>query len=274
MERLTRILAYVDKIEDGPVLLEKAVTLARRFGAHIDLLLHDALHAQAFSTLCSTLHYDEVTLTSVHRGAEPLHEFILRRVRETHPDLIMKAPSGMRSINRWTLDEDDYGLSNESPIPLLLVRHKAWSNPTRFGAAVDIADDASAETARSVLHAAGFLALGCHGLIDILYGESERVDERVRKGRAVKLAQLVREFHVGRERLQVFDGAPTETLPSIVAARDYDVLVLGMSGAMTSLMVDSTEGDVVLVKAPVHETESQRTGSLREQRSHEGQQLL
>jgi universal stress protein E len=284
MEKLTRILAVVDKVEDGAVLLEKAVALARRFGAQIDLLLHESLHAQAFATLCSTLHYDEVTLASVHRGAEPLHELILRRVLATKPDLIMKAPTGAHPLRRWTLDENDYCLANESPVPLLLVRHKAWSIPTRFAAAVDVADDASAEVARSILHAAGFMALGCHGEIDILYSEREQADERVRMARAVKLAQLVREFHVGCERIQVFDGSPAEKLPPIVAARHYDVLVLGAQthqppfrtffGTVTSHMAEATDGDVVLVKAPVREINAQRAASLREQRSHESEQVL
>jgi len=284
MEKLTRILAVVDKIEDGAVLLEKGVALARRFGARVELLLHESLHAQSFATLCSTLRYDEVTLASVLRGLEPLHNMILRRARETSPDLIMKAPASAHPLNRWTLDENDYDLANESPVPVLLVRHKAWSSPPRFAAAVDISDDDAAETARSVLHTAGFMALGCRGEIDILYSERELLDERVRMARAVKLAQVVREFHVGCERIQVFNGPPKTTLPPIAAARQYDVLVLGarsrqpplkrMFGTMTSRMVEATDGDVVLVKAPVHEINGGRGASFREQRSHEIEQFL
>jgi nucleotide-binding universal stress UspA family protein len=149
---------------------------------------------------------------------------------------------------------------------------------------VDVADDASAETARSVLHAAGFMALGCRGQIDILYSERERVDQAVRMARAVKLAQLVREFHVGCERIQVLEGPPAETLPAIAAARQYDVLVLGayshqppfktLFGTITSQMVEATDGDVVLVNAPVREDNVQRADSFREQRPHESKQFL
>jgi hypothetical protein len=275
VEKLTRILAVAERVDDGPVLLEKAVALARRFGAHIELLLHESLHAQAFATLCSTLHYDEVTLASVNRGGEPMHEMILRRVLATRPDLIMKAPSGVHPIHHWSLDQNDYRLADESPVPVLLVRHRPWADLTRFAAAVDVADDASAETARSVLHAAGFLALGCHGLLDILYTERERLDERVRMARAVKLAQLVREFHVGCERIEVIDGEPEDKLPSIIAGRHYDVLVLGArSHQMTSRMVDAADGDVVLVKAPMHEIAVRRTESLGEERTHQREQFL
>jgi universal stress protein E len=263
MEKLTRILAVVDRVEDGAVLLEKSVSLARRFGARVELLLHESLHEQAFATLCSTLHYDEVTLTTMDRGADSRLQAILRHAFATRPDLIMKAPSGEHPLKRWSLDENDYRLADESPVPVLLVRHKPWSKPTRFAAAVDVADDASAGTARSILHAAGFMTLGCHGQLDILYGERERRDERLRMARAVKLAQLVREFHVGCERIQVFDGDPNEKLPQVAAARHYDVLVLGarsrqpalknLFGSLASRMVDATDGDVMLIKSPAHE---------------------
>ncbi|MEJ0085167.1 MAG: universal stress protein [Pseudomonadota bacterium] len=285
MEKLTRILAVADKVEDGAVLLEKAVALARRFGAHIELLLHESLHAQAFATLCSTLHYDEVTLSSMPRGAGPLHEAVLRHALATHPDLIMKAACGSHPLRRWTLGESDFRLTSESLSPVLLLRHRAWSNPARFAAAVDVADDASAEQARAILQTAGFIALGCGAQMDILYSERERVDERVRMARAVKLARLVREFHVGCERIELYDGMPESTLPAIATARRYDVLVLGarshqparkaLFGTTTSQMADATEGDVLLVNAPLRELKAARAAfSLGEQRPDEREQLL
>ena len=173
---------------------------------------------------------------------------------------MVKSPAGAHPLKRWTLDENDWRLANECPVPVLLVRHKPWASPIRFAAAVDVADDETSDTARSILHAAGFMALGCHGNLDILYSEREQHDDALRMERAVKLAQLVREFHVGCERIQVFDGAPEQTLPPLVAARHYDVLVLGAQsrqpalknilGATNSRLVQATEGDVVLVKAP------------------------
>ena len=77
------------------------------------------------------------------------------------------------------------------------------------------------------MHTAGFLALGCHGNLDVLYTEREQQDDFVRMERAVRLAQLVREYHVGCERLQMFEGSPDKRLPPLFAARRYDLLVLG-----------------------------------------------
>ena len=284
MEKLTRILAVANGIEDGSLVLRKSVALARRFGAHIELLLFGLADDLEAATLCAVLAYDKVTVASMHSGVESTTDVILRRVFAAQPDLVVKSPAGEHPLKRWTLDDNDWRLANECPAPVLLVRHAPWASPIRFAAAVDVADDETSDTARSILHAAGFMALGCHGNLDILYSEREQHDDALRMERAVKLAQLVREFHVGCERIQVFDGAPEQVLPPVVSARHYDVLVLGaqsrqpalknLLGATNSRLVQATEGDVVLVKAAGR---AGRNGyhdeSLREKRSYESEQF-
>lgn len=284
MEKLTRILAVANGIEDGSLVLRKSVALARRFGAHIELLLFGLADDLEAATLCAVLAYDKVTVASMHLGVESPTDVILRRVFAAQPDLVVKSPAGEHPLKRWTLDDNDWRLANECPAPVLLVRQKHWASPIRFAAAVDVADDETSDTARSILHAAGFMALGCHGNLDILYSERELHDDALRMERAVKLAQLVREFHVGCERIQVFDGAPEQVLPPLLSARHYDVLVLGaqshqpalknLLGATNSRLVQATEGDVVLVKAAgravgngVHDE------SLREKRPYESEQF-
>jgi len=285
MEKVTRILAVVELRENGAVVLEKAVALARCFGASVELMMAEPALAPDLATMCQARGYDEVLMSSVHRGATPMRDVILRRALETRPDLVVKVPAGAHPLHRWTLDENDWELANECPAPVLLVRHRTWSRPVRLAAAVDVSDRDTAEVARSILHTAGFIAMGIHGNLDILYSEREQHDEALRMERAVKLAQLVREFHVGCERIQVLSGDAGDVLPPLMAARQYDVLVLGAQtrqtgiqgifGGTTSRVIEATDGDVVLVKAPapriLNET---RQSSAREQRSHEGQQFV
>jgi universal stress protein E len=285
LEKLTSILAIVDRPEAGGVILDKAVAMARRFCARVHLLLGDPIHTRAFATLCSKLGYREVTLQNMNLLAQPLHEIILKCVHVARSDLVIKAPTGAHPMRRWAFDANDWTLANECPVPVLLVRDKAWSDPLRFAAAVDVADQDNAHIARGILQAAGFLALGCHASLDILYGEREQHDETVRMERAVKLAQLVREFHVGCERIQVFSGAPEKVLPPLATARQYDVLVLGgqttrpglntIFGSMTSRMVEATGGDVLLVRPPARNAAAGAgDSSVREQRLHQGEQFV
>jgi nucleotide-binding universal stress UspA family protein len=286
VEKLTRILAVVACIDECEWVVHKAVALARKFGASVDVLLIDSQNAPAFAKLCTALAYEKLTLSSVSNNGEPLRKLIMQRVHASHPDLVIKVPTGAHPLQAWTLDENDWRLANECPAPVMLVRQKPWTNPVRFAAAVDVADDDFAHLARNLVHTAGFLSLGCHGNLDILYCEREQEDDALRMKRAVKLAQLVREYHVGCERIQVFSGSPERILPPLAAARQYDVLVLGAQtrhptlksnfGSMTSRMVEATEGDVILVRAAARDASSMfgRPVSVREQRLDEAEEFV
>jgi nucleotide-binding universal stress UspA family protein len=168
---------------------------------------------------------------------------------------------------------------------MLLVGTKPWDKPIRFAATVDVADPEAATVARGILQAAGFLAHGLRGTLDILYSERELKDETIRMERAVKLAQLVREFHVGCERLQMFGGDPEQRLPPLIQARQYDLLVLGAVShreglqfpghTLTDKLSNSTEGDVVLVRGGSTALErADHAVSAREKTAHQREQFV
>lgn len=285
MEKMTSILAVVEESTAGAVVLDKAVVLARCFGAKVQLLVADSLLTQEFASRCAALGYDEVTLFSLFRSGEPLHRQLLRRVHERPPDLLIKAPSSRQPLRKWSLQDNDRELASDCPVPVLLAGTRPWGTPVRFAAAVDVSNPDTAIVARGVLQSAGFLAHGSHGSLDILYSEREERDETVRMQRAVKLAQLVREFHVGCERLQMFGGPPEARLPPLIAARQYDVLVLGavshreesaLAHNLTSKLVEATHGDVVLVKSGSLARAAVRAGvpSVSEKLAHHRQELI
>src|SRR6478735_7066855 len=259
MDKLTSILAVVDRPEAGGVILDKAMTLARRFGIPVEIIVGHPVHERALATLCGKLGFENVALEVMNLADGRLPEIIRDRVRNSRRDLVIKAPAGSHPMRRWTFDSSDWRLANECPVPLLLVRDSAWSDPPRFAAAVDVAGEENAVIARGILQAAGFLALGCRANLDILYCERDRDEPLAYARRSERLAQLVREFHVGRERIQVYFGAPEKVLPPKVSALRYDVLVLGARrdnkgfsgafGGMTSRLVEATRGDVLLVRA-------------------------
>jgi len=253
MDKLTTIMAVADATAGGMQVLEKSVLLAGKFGARVDLVVSDPGLVAALAAQCTDRRYDAVTVSPLH-GAGHLRELIAQRVLERRPDLVIKAASGARPLRRWTLDDNDRGLASECPAPLLLSTARPWMGPLRMAAAVDVGDADSQRFARAILQCAGFLALGSCASLDVLYCEAEERDERVRMERAVKLSQLVREFHVGCERLQMFAGLPERTLPRVIESRRYDLLVLGAIthrdglGGLSSKLVDATAGDVLLVK--------------------------
>jgi hypothetical protein len=284
MNKLTSILAVAECASSGSVVLDKAMQLAREFGADVELLVTEPALVRQFARRCVEQAFVQVTLCPApHNARQPLHKFLLRRIEERQPDILVKAPAGAHPLRAAVLEAGDRELVSQCPIPLLLVRRKAWSRPLRVAAAVDIADTESAVVARGVLQSAGFLALGFHGNLDILYTEREVQDETLRMERAVRLAQLVREYHVGCERLQMFDGSPETRLPPLLAARQYDVVVLGavthrqvmpMRETLTSKLFEATEGDVLLAKSARHRQAAAVAPSVRQQILHQAEEFV
>lgn len=286
MDKLNSILAVVDEdVPGGVAVIDKAVQVARRFSARVELLLADATQARTYADHCRTNAYHEVVLCSMHRGAEPVHALILRRVQQQCPDLVIKPHSGAHALRRWTLRENDWQLVQECPVPVLLAGPQPWSCPLRLAAACDVADPESDTVTRAILQSAGFLALGSHGTLDILYSEREQRDETLRMERAVRLAQRVREFHVGSECLRMVTGQPEVTLPEILAKERYDLLVFGaithrtgigaLFSDLTGTLADATDGDLLLVKAAQSESLApSRPGLRREQIPDQCQQFV
>lgn len=286
MQKLTSILAVAESASAGSVVLDKAIRLARAFSARVELLVTDPELIREFASRCAAPDSADVTISSAARDSrEPLAKFLLRRIVERRPDLVIKAPAGAHPLRAWTLDSEDRDLVALCPVPVLLVRKKSWSNPLRIAAAVDISDPEAALVARSVLQSAGFLALGFQGNLDILYTERELRDERLRLERAVKLAQLVREYYVGCERLQMFDGPPETRLAAVIGPRQYDVLTLGgvthrtptpLRETLTSKLFEAIEGDVLLVKPGTREPGAVHPvmGSTRQKIAHHAEELV
>jgi nucleotide-binding universal stress UspA family protein len=283
MEKLTGVMAIVERAEDAATVLAKSATIARCFGAHLEVLAADAEVAQIVTAHCSE-YIDIQSAVSLRNGkGAGRPDKTLRHFSTMHPDLVVKAPAGDQPLHRWTLTANDWRLADECPVPVLLVRPRPWGAPVRFAAAVDISDEDQADLRRSILHAAGFMALGVLGEIDILYSEREAREERVRMERAVSLAQLVREYYVGCEHIQRVEGEPEQTLPPILQKRRYDVLVLGAQPrrqglaqcvpSTASRLVEATSGDVLLAKPPASAAAVRQPQLLREQRANQAQEF-
>jgi nucleotide-binding universal stress UspA family protein len=254
MDKLTSILVATPDAGCSAALLDKALILARAFDARVELL--------------------ETTS----------HDDILARLRRGPVDLVIKPPASAHPLRRWSLEANDLRLLEHSPVPVLLARARPWAQPLRLAAAVDVSDRDSEALTRGILQVSGFLALGTSGILDVLYAERERDDSALRMARAVKLASLVREFRVGCEHLQMFDGAPEKTLAPLLARRHYDLLVLGgvtrrsglgaMLQPLNGQLADAAGADVLLVGPTVpHAAAGPSPRSTGDQLLHQREQL-
>ena len=266
MEKLTTILVFVPRGGSSGPVFEKMLRLAGQFDAQVEFFLAAASDYFAFAGRRATL--EGATDYTISDGSTPLARQFLRRAAEIGADLLM--------VPRAQLDLEGCA------IPILMLSETSWAGEPRFAAAVDVSNDECAALTRGILHVAGFLAQRFLAHVDILYAEREQHDHALRMERAVRLARLVREYHVGCELLQVFDGPPERVLPRLIADRRYDALLVGVAphhGALSEFhsvagkLTAATAGDVVLV-APAAEPDAQSARqadprSARQQLAHQ-----
>jgi len=265
MEKLSSILAVVPEGGAKGVLVDKVCRLVQQSGARVELFLTAPSDYFAIAGRCAGMACGAQVGFTMYDSVTPMSEAILSRAAEVRADLIVAARG------QFPLEH--------CPVPLLLLGKAIWSQEPRFAAAIDVAERDSEMLARGILHIAGFLCQKLVAHLDILYSEREQDDEPVKMERAVKLARLVREYRVGCERLQVFNGLPEETLPPLIAARHYDVVVGGSVARHQTLLstlhsiskklMSSTEGDVLIVTPAPEPVAAHPLSSDREQLAYQ-----
>jgi nucleotide-binding universal stress UspA family protein len=283
MDELRTILVVVSRSSSDGGVLAKALRLAGGGGARIDLFYCDTHSGAVLRQEKETAkaeqawqdrHTDDLEYLEALIGRfrpsrtpitpqavcdQPLSEAILRKIRQSQPDLVMKAPSGSHPLRLFTLDSNDWQLARKCPTALMLVHPTPWPAVPRFGALVNVSERAIPRLAAAVVHACEYLSLGCGGTFDVAYcepgGHSEGADDR-----AEAFNRLTREYHIPSQRVLSLIGDPDSELPALVAKQRYDVLALGapthrtgvvaLVGGLSSKLVDAADSDLLLVRMP------------------------
>jgi len=292
VDKLTSILVVANRTDADRVLLEKAVVLAHNVGAQIFLFSCDAVlakivqhaynsedaerawhisQAEHLAYLRSLRAHTQAGDVQISFDAEcysPLYEGIINKVREIHPDLVMKTPSGGHPLRRFTFGPSDWHLMRECPVTLMLVRQHPWKSPPSFAALVDVSVEVTARLAEAIIHTSEHFALGCRGDLDVVYSEAS-ADEDERSNRAATLQRLTHEYRIPTAHVHLLSGDPDVTLPDFTARHQYDALVLGglthrkgvapLVGTLTGKLVESLDSDFILVKREVHHQPAEHT---------------
>ena len=282
MKNPTCVLAVLDRSTSDHALLPKSARLARRLGARLELFLCDAEHAYELKHDYEPSHIDAVRrsciakavdylgglrtaaglpeiLTSISAACEsPLYEGIVRKVMESHPDMVVKNASGVQSPAQAAFDPNDWQLMRKCPVTLLMTRGRAWHAHPRFAAAVDMSAEETAGLAHGIVETSAMLSAAHGSETDILYSEAAGTAGAAREAHARALRKLAEECHVDTNGVRILDGAPEHTLPAAVLEAQYDVLTMGalthrpgvttLVGTLTSKLVDAADCDFVLVK--------------------------
>jgi universal stress protein E len=282
MNTMKRILAVLDGSDADVGVLTKAVTLARRHAAALELFLCDAEHAFALQHAYDPTGVGECRRAYVRQarrylesvrdtavGADvriavdatcetPLYEGIVRKVLSSGADFVVKSAAGAQSLQRFALDANDWQLVRTCPAALLLCRGRSWLPCPKIAAAVDVSEHGAAELPRAIMETSARLAQGCRGELDILYSEPGNTDPRQHEAHLSRLLSLARDAGLDDGRVHLVSGDPDHTLPGFAAGRGYDAFIMGalthrpglatLVGTLTSRLVESLDCDFVLVK--------------------------
>ena len=281
MKDVNSILVVLDRSARDMPLLAKALVLARELNARIELFACDAEHEYALKRaydrrgveaarhkcvadlndylrrLSYLVTAQEVAVSVDVVCESPLYEGIVHKVFKTCPDLVMKAAASGDSAGR-ALDPNDWELVRTCPVPLLLSRGRAWSTRPRFAAAVDVSDEETPGLFQRILRSAAYLSEGCHGELDLVFGERSGADALSEKAHAARLRNLAQEVQLAADRVWRLTGDPAATLSAFAAEHKPDVLVIGALahqapemghvGTLTRNLVDTLECDFVLLR--------------------------
>ena len=282
MQPVSSILVVVDRGPAAADAVAKAIALARKFDARVELFMCDAEHGYALSQAYVPAGVDEarraciadayayleglrqsaaapdVTIT-IDAGCEsPLYESIVRKVMREHPDLVIKNATCSKGRSPIGFDATDWQLMRTCPATLMLTRGRPWQASPKFAAAIDASGAESAGLARSILSAAQALRKCTAGELDVLYAEPVELGDEERDSGTQTLHGLVQEVSETAPRVRVVAGNPEVSLPSFAKRHAYDAILLGalthqpgytaQVGRFTSKLVEALECDFILVK--------------------------
>lgn len=281
--KIRSILVAVDRDGEARRVVGKAVTLARLTGARLELFLCNAEAAfnrqhqyqpeAAASAMESSLRESRLYLEALWRalGApdvasslsvaceSPLYESIVHAVERSRPDLVIRAAAPAAP-----LDPNDWELVRACPAPLLLSRGRPWSARPLIGAAVDVSPGESAELTDAILRTAAYLASLSRGTVEVMH--AGRFEPAGIDARRAALAESVRSAGLERAECHLAVGEPHAVLRELSARRNFDLIVLGalthrktltaLVGTLTGRLIESLDGDFLLVKPPRPATEA------------------
>jgi universal stress protein E len=278
MKPINAILVVLAREGDPSGVLGRAVMLARRFNARIDVFLCEAERAYELQhqydaggtdavrrsglanlrawmdRLWVSLDAHDVSVSMEVVYETPLYEAVRRKVERSKPDLVVR---GIGAAGECTFSVSDSDLVRTCPAPLLLTRGKPWKSKPAVAAAVDISGDESPELTRTVLLAADCISGCCGASLEVLY--AARFDNALPDAARDLLVSRAAAANVHLSEAHIVKGDPVTAIPEFVARRSYEMLVLGalthrkamtaLVGTLTSRLIETPlDCDLLLVK--------------------------
>ncbi len=208
---------------------------------------------------------------------KPLHDAVVAAVEASQADVVFKETRYHSMISRAVLTNTDWHLIRELKKPVWFVRSREWTarmtlaaavDPMHLHARTDMLDERLLETAHElacylpaelhVIHAYEPVPTGVMAEFDALAADYDAYRHKVREKHQEVLDALLKSRVEATAVLHVEEGAPERVLPSIVAAQNIDLLIMGgvsrsgldriFVGNVAESVLDRVESDVLVVR--------------------------
>ena len=160
--KIQHILVIMDPTIDEQPALFRAIEVAKRFDASIELFLvvhHSALTPRWFNqahpkeqiinhylktkqrwldTYLSQVTQENISVSSEVRWYKPLYAEILKKITECHADMVIKSTHQHPALERLFFTPNDWQLLKSCPVPLLLAKCSDTAVYKNIMAAVDL----------------------------------------------------------------------------------------------------------------------------------------
>jgi len=243
------MLVIVDPTSDAQPAAQRAIWLAERLGATVELFIcdydqhlagdrvHDTGTLEAakrelidanrryLRRLARSLETPKAALSVDARWDHPLAEGVIRKIREIEPQLVVKDTHYHSAIKRSVFSNTDWELIQKCPVDLLLVKPRPLSDTPRVVAAVDPVHehDRSAELDHRILSRAEALCLSTNGEFHIFHAFDRA--PAVAAAVATTVAPISNRIHDLTEELETRHRQALSDLLSANSLRTYELHV-------------------------------------------------
>ena len=266
MDRVRKILAFVDPRPESIMTLEHSVALARRTGASVTVMdvvegerwpMHEELYGISLDArrnlledLAGRFRQERVGVDVKVVSGRPSVELIHAVLADEH-DLVIKTAKGRRDGRSSLFGTTAMHLIRKCPCPVWLLGPEALPPRPKILAAVDPGfedDEVSAALARKVIAKALTLAQHLDGEVHVVHAwhlPSEHLLARHMSMRELREMLNLERRSTQRQLLSVMDaagglvpperthllkGMPEEVIPSVAHEQGIDAIVMGSVG--------------------------------------------
>jgi universal stress protein E len=265
VKNIDKILAVVDHKDDGEIVIQKAMILAKANNASIqvvkiihegfvDLSVHEVEQSQALKSYLMQAEeaflvdlIDPVLGQGIDIGSSVLwnkyqHQGILDAAAEYSANLIIKPTN--HPLTEIVRTPQDWNLLRHADLPVMLVKPIAWKPEPVVVAAVDVQDDNHHELSIRILLAAKAISHNMGGNLKVINAfpsvehwlgpitvaiDFDKVRQRVRSEIEHSLLKLAEHCEVNPESVHADEGDTAAVIESLVAKTQAEILVVGTS---------------------------------------------